>query len=97
TEAFAGLYDARAIALKQLSIAYFNRVDDGPLALRLVVEARSLALDPKLKSELEAGWKHIRRSLVCSEAVALAEVKNYQAAQEKLAIALALSTDEQKA
>ena len=97
TGAFASLYDARAIALKQLSVAYFNFVDDGPLALRLVIEARSLARDPKLKSEVEAGWKHIRRLLVCSEAVALFQAKNYEAAQEKLAIALTLSTDEQKA
>ncbi len=97
TEAFAGLYDARAIAFKQLSIAYFNLVGDEPEALRLVMEARTLARDPKLKSEVEAGWKHIRRALVCSEALALVEAKNYAAAQEKLAIALTLSTDEQKA
>jgi hypothetical protein len=96
-EAFAGLYDARALAFKQLSVAYFNLVGDEPQALRLVMEARALARDPKLKSEVEAGWKHIRRALVCSEALALVEAKNYAAAQEKLAIALTLSTDEQKA
>lgn len=97
TGAFAGLYDARAIAFKQLSIRYFNLLGDEPEALRLLMEARALARDPKLKSEVEAGWKHVRRSLACSEAMALVDAKKYIAAQERLAIALTLSTDEQKA
>ncbi|MFB3812672.1 MAG: hypothetical protein ACE14L_01060 [Terriglobales bacterium] len=96
TTCFDGVYDARAVALKQLSVAYFNIVNDEPEALRLVMEARSLARDPKLISEIDAGWKHIRRSLICSEALAFVESKNYTAAEEKLAIALTLSTEEQK-
>ena len=97
TEVFGNVYDARAIAFKRLSIVYFNVVSDEPESLRLVMEARSLARDPKLISEVEVGWTHIRRSLLCSEALALIEAKKYAEAQEKLAIALTLSTDEQKA
>ncbi len=97
TDAFAGIFDARAVALKRLSVAYFNLVGDEQEALQLATEAGTLVRDPQLRAEVEAGCKHIRRSLACSEAVALVEQKNYVAAQEKLAIALALSTEEQKA
>jgi hypothetical protein len=97
TAAFGDMYDARAIAFKKLSVMYFNIVEDPAEALRLVTEAQSLACDPKLRNELDDGWKHVRRAQVFSEAIALLEGKNYAAAQEKLAVALTLSTDEQKA
>lgn len=97
TDAFAGIFDVRALALKRLSVAYFNLVGDEQEALQLATEACTLARDPQLRAEVESGCKHIRRSLACSEAVALVEQKNYAAAQEKLAVALALSTEEQKA
>lgn len=97
TDAFADLYDARALALKKLSVAYFNLVSDEQAALQLVIEAGTLARDTQLKGEIEAGWTHIRRSLACSEAIALIEQKNYAAALESLSVAMALSTEEQKA
>jgi len=96
-DAFAGLFDARALALKKLSVAYFNLVGDEEEALRLAMEASALAREPQLKTDAEDGCRHIRRSLACSEAIALVEQKNYASAQEKLAVALALSTEEQKA
>lgn len=96
-DAFAGIFDARALALKRLSVAYFNLVGDEQEALQLATEAGTLARDPQLKAEAEAACKHILRSLACTEAIALVEKKNYTAAQEKLGIALALSTEEQKA
>lgn len=96
TTGFAGVYDAQATALKRVSVEYFNILDDASEALRLVTEARSLARDVNLQRDLEAGWKHIRRSLLCSEALVLLETKHYVEAQEKLAIALTLSTEEQK-
>ncbi len=95
-EVFADLYDARAMAFKQLSIAYFNLAGDESEALRLAMEAHAVARDPQLRTEIEAGWKHIRRSQACSEALSLVEAKDYAGAQEKLALALTLSTDEQK-
>jgi len=96
TTLFDEIYDARALAFKRLSVAYFNIVDDDSEALRLILEARSLARDGKLLGEIEAGWKHIKRSLIYSEALSLAEAKNYAAAEEKLEIALTLSTEAQQ-
>jgi hypothetical protein len=97
TNAFAGLYDARALALKKLSVAFFNLVGDEQAALRLVMAAGAIACDPNLRDEAEVGCRFIRRSLCCSEAVVFIEQKNYAAAEEKFASALTLSTDEQKA
>jgi hypothetical protein len=95
--AFAGLYDARALALKKFSVAFFNLVGDEQAALRLAMAAGAIARDPNLRDEAEVGCRFIRRSLCCSEAVGFIEQKNYAAAEEKFASALTLSTDEQKA
>ncbi|HWR14157.1 MAG TPA: hypothetical protein VN577_04985 [Terriglobales bacterium] len=89
--------DARALALQKLSILYFNVVGDEEEALRLVVEAQAFAQDLEIKETLADGWRHVQRALCCSEAIALLKQKNFVAAQDKLATALKLSTEEQKA
>ena len=93
----SGWDDARGAALEKFSIAYFNILDDGNLALQLIIEGRALARDPELKDRFDRDWRHVQRSLLCSEGIALVEAGNHAAAEQKFAAALTLSAEEQKA
>jgi len=88
--------DAKASALGRLSVAYFNSLDDTNESLRLVAEARQSAHDPRIRERMERDWQYVQRSLLCSEAMTLISSGNFDLAEQKLAGALALSTDEQK-
>jgi hypothetical protein len=88
--------DAHAVALGHLSVAYFNIVGDTNESLRLVAKARQSAQDPATRKKLEQGWQYVQRALLCSEAISLIGSGDFGVAEQKLAGALALSTDEQK-
>ncbi len=88
--------DAQAVALGLLSVAYFNIVGDTNESLRLVAEARQRAQGPAAQKRLERDWQYVQRALFCSEAIDLIGRGDFGVAEQKLAGALALSTDQQK-
>jgi hypothetical protein len=91
-----GWDDAIGSCYQKLSVAYFNLLDDQDEALRLIVQARRIAHDPKLIESIDRGWQHVQRAIMCAEANTLLKSSDYVGAEQKLEAALALSTEEQK-
>ena len=63
----SGWDDARAAALEKFSIAYFNILDDGNLALQLIIEGRALARDPELKDRFDRDWQTRSATRCCAQ------------------------------
>jgi tetratricopeptide (TPR) repeat protein len=90
-----GWDDALASAFQKLSVAYFNLLDDPRQAIRLIGQAREFARDPKLRQSMQRDWQHVQRAVFCQDADALMQRGDFAGAEEKLAAALAISTEEQ--
>jgi hypothetical protein len=88
--------DAVATALDRLSIATYNLADDEEGALRLVTNARKRARTLQLQQVLEEHWRFLQRSILCSEAVKLMDLRQFSSAEAKLAAALNLAEDEHR-
>lgn len=88
--------NTKATVLKNLSIAYFNHLDENDEALRLVVEASNCATDPDLKTRLVDDWRHVQQSIMIAEAVKLMEAGQHAEAEQRLSGALPLATEAQK-
>ena len=85
----------RSRSLKQLSVAYYNLLDDFDESLRLVVAARQSASGTDLIEQLDTDWKHVQESIMVREAISLMEDGQVEAAEKKLSDALPLATEEQ--
>jgi hypothetical protein len=90
-----GWDDALASSFQKLSVAYFNLLDDPQQAVRLIGQARDLAHDPQLRQSMQGNWQHVQRALLCRDADALMQRGDFAGAEDKLAAALAISTEEQ--
>jgi tetratricopeptide (TPR) repeat protein len=90
-----GWDDALASSFQKLSAAYFNLLDDPQQAMRLIEQAREFARDPKLRQSMQQDWQHVRRAVLCRDADALMRRGDFAGAEEKLATALAISTEEE--
>jgi|GEM_PF-1163007 hypothetical protein len=88
-------HDEVAEALRQLSIKYFNLLDNHSEALRLAEAALSSVRDPHRRTDLIADCNHIRRAAHIARCFALLEAKNFSGAQAELCKALEFSTHEQ--
>jgi hypothetical protein len=88
--------DSKAIALGQLSVEYFNCLDDKTESLRLVADARQSAQQEETRERLDGDWQYLQRALLCSEAMKLITSGDFALAEQKLAGALSISTEEQK-
>ena len=88
-------YDVVAEALRQLSIKYFNLLDNHSEALRLTEAALASVRDPHRRTDLIADSNHIQRAAHIARCFALLETKNFSGAQAELCRALEYSTPEQ--
>jgi len=88
-------YDDVAEALRQLSVKYFNILDNHNEALRLAEAALASVRDPHRRTDLIADCNHIRRAAHIARCFALLEAKNFSGAQAELCKALEFSTHEQ--
>jgi hypothetical protein len=91
-----GWDDAVASSYHKLSVVYLNLLDDPHQAIRLIAQAREFARDPQLLQSMELDWQHVQRAILCREADELVRNGKFVWAEQKLAAALAISTEEQK-